>query len=362
MSQEQYLMVMRLLKIIFFTAMAVGLGACNYLTGDTGVFRDRGGDYLEAEILPQMQIPQELDSYTIDQLYVIPEQLFTSAEVFEEIPMPDPIEATRRQGVIIQSLVNKRWIVLDATPSQVWPLIRDYWTELQIVLDYENPGSGIMETAWLEVDSDQETRHKYRIMIEPGLHSGYSEIYVTHLQNLRSDPVPTVITWPEESSSADLEREVMTSVSQYLADRNDVYQASSASLLAGSIEAERKANIIETDGGEHVLELRVSYDRAWVQIRQAIEAAGIVIVDSDRDQSFFNVRFAGIMEEDDEGGFITRLFGRGDEQMAAEEKGFSVRLMETDTTINVVTEALESTDDETRLTVELLQVINDNLS
>lgn len=309
-----------------------------------------------------MQIPLELDSYTLDQLYVIPEQLFIAAETFDSIPMPRPIETRRREGVVIQSLSGRRWIVIDATPGQVWPLVRDYWTELQIILDYEDPSTGIMETAWVEIDNDREKRHKYRIVIEPGLHSGYSEIYVVHLENLRSDPIPVALSWPENSDSADLEQDILRSVSQYLADRNDVYQASSASLLAGSIEAESKANIIENEAGEQILELKVDYNRAWVQIRQALESADISIVDANRDQSFFSVRFAGIVEEEDAPGFIGRLFGGGGREQDMPEIGFSVRLLETDTAVNVVTEALESSDEVGQLTLELLQVINNNLS
>ena len=324
--------------------------------------RDRGGDYLDAEILPLMSIPEELDSYTLDQLYVIPQQVFVAAEIFDRTPMPKPIETKRREGVIIQNLGNRRWIVIDATPGQIWPRVRDYWTELQIVLDYENPGRGVMESSWVEVDSDQLTRHKYRITIEPGLHSGYSEIYVLHLENLRSDPIPLVVDWPETSSSEDRERQILDSVSQYLADRNDIYQASSASLLAGSIEAERKANIIQDDAGDQFLELRIDYNRAWVQIRQALESADIVIVDSNRDQSFFNVKFSGITDEDDSPGFIRRIFGAGRNDDSATEREFSVRLLETDSAVNVVTEALESTDESGQLTEELLLVINNNLS
>lgn len=349
-------------KYLLITSLAMVLGACNYLAGDNGPFRDRSGDYLEAEIFPAMVIPEELDSYTLDQLYVIPAQLAVEGEVFDGTPMPQPIETRRREGVIIQNLGDRRWIVLDATPGQVWPLVRDYWTQLEVVLDYENPGSGIMETSWLEVESDQEIRHKYRMMIEPGLHSGYSEIYVLHLQNLRTEPIPTVVSWPEASSSADQEGQVLTTLSQYLADRNDVYQASSASLLAGSIEAERKANIVEDEKGEQILELRLDYARAWVLVRSALEAAEISILDSDRDQSFFNVSFAGIQLDEDEPGFIGRIFGGGNDDGVAEEKGFSIRLMETESTIKVVAEALEATDDLGVLAQELLLVISDNLT
>ena len=330
--------------------------------GDEGMFRDRGGAYLEAQAVSQMEIPETLDSYTLDQLYVIPEQIVTIAAPFEEIPMPKPIETRRREGVIIQSLATNRWILIDATPGQVWPLVRDYWTELQIILDFENPSNGIMETAWVEVDNDQEKRHKYRVAIEPGLHSGYSEIYIVHMENLRTEPIPLVLNWPQYSDSEDLEREIMSSISQYLADRNDIYQASTASLLAGSIEAESKANIVENESGKQVLELKIDYDRAWVQIREALETAEILIVDSNRDENFFNVRFSGLTEEGNDPGFIRRIFGGDDEDTEVEEQDFSVRLLENDDVINVITEALETSGEANQLTVELLQVINDNLT
>lgn len=336
------------------------LNSCNYLLGDEGLFPDRQDDYLAAETAPQMEIPNQLDSYTLDQLYVIPER-FSSLTALEEVPMPQPIETRRREGVRIQSLADARWIVIDATPGQVWPLVRDYWTELQIILDYEDPSQGIMETSWVEVGGNDERRHKYRITIEPGLHSGYSEIYILHNENLSSEPVPIVVNWPEESSSQDLERQIQTSLSQYLADRNDVYQASSASLLAGSIEAESKANLIEDPSGDPMLELKVGYNRAWVQVRQALESAEITIVASDRDQSIFNVQFAGIMEEEDEPSLIGRWFGGSDDEIA-EVKDFSVRLLQANDVVNVVTEAAEISDDSVQLTEELLQVINDNLS
>ena len=93
--------------------LALVLGGCSYLglSGEDGMFRDRGSDYLRAEVTPPMQIPNQLDSFTLDQLYVIPDQLFAATEIFESTPMPKPIETRRREGVIIQSLADRRWIV-----------------------------------------------------------------------------------------------------------------------------------------------------------------------------------------------------------------------------------------------------------
>lgn len=347
-------------KKILLVVLLLSTVSCNYLAGDNGYFRDRAADYREAQIMPPLVVPPELDSFTLDQLYVVPEEPPANPVVFDRVPLPKPIDTGLREGVIIQSIGDARWIVIDASPAQVWPLIRDYWAQLQIALDYENPVSGILETAWVEVDSDLETRHKYRVVVEPGLHSGYSEIYVTHLENLRSEPQPVVINWPEQSSAPDRERQILDSVSQYLADRNDVYQASSASLLAGSIEAARKANLVESATGEQVLQLRLTYDRAWVLVRQALEKANIEIVDSDRDQKYFNVQFSGL-ESEDKPGFFGRLIGRGRNADLA-VMDFKINLLETGTTIDVVTETAESSEDALRLRDELLAVINENLT
>lgn len=343
---------------LVFALLPMLFTSCNYLAGESGIFRDRTPDYRDAQVLPPMKVPPELDSFTLDQLYVVPEAAPVTPVVFERVPLPKPIETGGREGVIIQSINEYRWIVIDATPAQVWPLIRDYWSQLQVILDYENPSSGVMETAWLEVDSELETRHKYRIHIEPGLHSGYSEIYVIHLQNLRSDPTPVIISWPEQSSSIERERQILDSISQYLADRNDVYQASSASFLAGSIESERKANIVTSPSGSQVLQLRLRYDRAWVVVRTSIESANIEIVDSNRDEKYINVKFSGL-EAEESPGFFSRLIGRGDEQVASMD--FNLKLLETGTTIDVVAETSESSPEAERLREELLQIINENL-
>jgi uncharacterized lipoprotein len=133
-------------------------------------------------------------------------------------------------------------------------------------------------------------------------------------------------------------------------------------LLAGSIESARKANIVDTSSGETVLELRVDFNRAWVVVRQALENANIVITDSNRDQSFYNVSFSGIVEEEDEPGLIGRIFrGRSDDD-AADFLDYSVRLLDTGTAIMVKTEPLNSSDNISEKSIELLRAIIENLS
>jgi len=175
-----------------------------------------------------------------------------------------------------------------------------------------------------------------------------------------ANPQTGVVTGPEAPETPESARQMLDAISQDLADRNDVYQASSASLLAGSIEAERKPNLVESAAGDQVLRLRLSYDRAWVLVRQSLEAANVDIIDSDREQKYFNVRFSGVVDEDAPG-FIGRLFGRGrDSGLPAQD--FRINLLETGTTIDVVAESAESSAEATRLRAELLETINENLT
>ena len=332
--------------------------------GEDGIFGIGGNPetYRDARIMPPMEIPPELDSYTIDALYVIPETPLISGVTFaDDIPLPKPIETRRREGVVIQALGDRRWIVIDATPAQVWPLVRDFWSQLNLELDMADPGAGVMETAWLESSNAPELRQKYRVVIEPGLHSSSSEIILRHQQNLRTQPPPLTVEWPEVSDDPDLERQILDAISQYLADRNDIYQASTASLLAGTIEGARKANIVDAAGNPPFLALRIDYDRAWVQVRQALDNAEVEIIDSNREDSVFNVRFAGIVQQAPEPGFFRRLIGGSNDAPELIYQDFTLHLEDAGGSINVTSEALEEAEDSARLNRELLQVIIENL-
>ena len=153
---------------------------------------------------------------------------------------------------------------------------------------------------------------------------------------------------------------------QYLADRNDVYQASTSSLLAGSIDAERKANIVTGLNGQKKLQLRVDYNRAWVQVRQAIERAEVEILETDRDEAKIVVNFSGIQEEEVKVGFLRNLISRGSEKVDDQRSlQLTVRITDVDDYIEIIPETSDLIDDSLEIDVlfdQFLTVIYDNLS
>jgi outer membrane protein assembly factor BamC len=298
---------------------------CSWLGigGDDGWLRDRQGEYLEAQISPPMQIPANLDSFTIDELYHIPPEAPGERALYVIPPAPKPIDTRIREGVVIQRFGERAWIVIGATPGQVWPRLRDYWSTEGIQLAVEDAVSGVMETVWVPQEGS-DLRHRYQLRVEPGLHAGNSEVYVRHVSDNGATPAGMPVAWPATSQSLDRETAVLASVSMYLADRTDIYRASSVSMLAGSIEIQGKARLDASRAGDTRIDLRLDFDRAWSQVGQAINNAGIEVLSSDRDASVYRVSFTG-EESQERPGFFRRVFSRN--RNAAVAREFHVRLV-----------------------------------
>jgi len=348
---------MQLTRLFFLGSMVLaGLPGCSYLMGDDGPFRDRQGDYLVSPTIAPMTIPPELDSFTLDELYVVPPPLPEDRPVFVRAPAPRPLDTNIREGVVVQRFGDRRWIVIGAEPAQVWPRLRDYWSTAQIPVASEDPVQLIMETVWV---GEEGSRNKYQVRIEPGLHAGNSEVYVLQVgESYVADPSAPV-NWPANSANLELEHAMLDEVSVYLADRTDLYRASSVSLLAGSLEAESKASIVRTGDGE-TLQLRIDFDRAWSQVGQALNNAEIEVASSDRDEAYYAVLFTGVEEEDDDSpGFFRGLFTSEDE--SGETPAFTVRLVTEEGHISVIAEQTEGSADSAELRDQLIRVLHTNL-
>lgn len=328
--------------------LVAGLPACSYLglSGEDGMFRDREADYLEAPNLAPMAIPSDLDSYTLDELFVIPPPPANERAYFVRAPLPNPLDTSIREGVVVQRFGDRRWVVVGAEPAQVWPRLRDYWTNAQIPVATEDPINAIITTQWI---GEEGSRNKYQTRIEPGLHSGNSEVYVIQISESFVQDIDAPITWPDESQSLELEHEMLDRVSVYLADRTDLYRASSVSLLAGSLESASKARVERSAAGS-VLHMQIDFDRAWSQISQSLGNANIEVLNSDRDEGVFQVSYAGEIDEEDRPGFFARLFRRGNNEIDA--KVFTVTL--TTGTDEVSLRATGAVDEESMALQELL--------
>ncbi len=280
----------------------------NRLVGEEGMLRDRQGEYLEAETIPRTEIPEGMDSFVIDDLLVIPEIGNQDAQPFLDAPRPRPLEVSSDREVVIQRLGNQSWIIVDASPGEVWPRIRDYWRQENIEIATENPTTGQMDTAWFVRTGNVLTREKVRVLIDTGFQDNSSEIRLVHVSAPQATPVFEQINWPTASEDGEAERGFVTDLSTYLADVAELNQASSVSFLAGNISSSGKATIFTTPAGNDVLSLQAEYSRSYAAVGRAMRRAGMEITSESSEIGMYEVLYApGSEEEQEEPGFLMKI-------------------------------------------------------
>ena len=280
------------------------------IVGDEGIFRDRKEEYLEARTIPRTEIPQNMDSYIIDDLLVIPNVGDNTAPPLPDPPRPLPMEGRSEREVVIQRMGDTSWIVADASPSQVWPRIRDYWRQKGIPVASEDPSSGRMDTGWFTLDGNLLTQERIQVRVETGFQNNSAEIRLLHQATPQAMTDLTLLNWPEQSMDTDLAYDLTLDMSQYLADVANLYQASTASFLAANLSGEGKARLSETSAGNPVLTLQAGFDRSWAAVRRVLANNGISIVREDAGLGLIDLRFdpSAIDEDGEDDG--PGLFGR----------------------------------------------------
>jgi outer membrane protein assembly factor BamC len=326
----------------------------NRLTGEDGMFRDRKGDYLEAETIPRTEVPAGMDSFIIDDLLVIPElPSETEQTAFLEPPRPRPIEGRSDREVVIQRMENRSWVVVDVSPSQVWPRIRDYWRQNQIEIVFENPTAGIMETGWFVLEGNALTQEKFRVMVDTGFQDNSAEIRLLQMSAPQSTPIIGQLPFPATSMEPETEYAVLSTLSSYLADVADLYQASSVSFLAGNIDSSGKATLTTTQGGNKLLQLSADYDRCWAAIGRALQRGGAEVLSQDVAQGIYDVAYMPGYDpeaaEEEEPGFFKKVFTlnglfSGDDDL--QTFNLRVQLLRTGETVEVLATPATGGEDE----------------
>ena len=280
--------------------LVMGLSGCNWL----GI-RDRSNDYLLAEETQPTVIPGEMDSANLGQIFPIPQipVEIIDAETFE-VPRPQPASVnTFEQLVKIQSIEGRRWVLINISPSEVWPRIRSLLNRNGVPSAKAEGSSGIIETVWVNFKSDTENSHRFRFHISPGVQLESTEITALHQQVVVGGEEQQT-SWPTESNSDERERDMLSMIANELAAASEY---ASVSLLAQNIGGAAKVEVITPEAADAFIKINLSFDRAWASINYSASKGGFSIIDKDRTEGLLYVNYTEQTEEDE--GFFSRWFG-----------------------------------------------------
>jgi len=306
-------------------AAATALGGCG-IFGQDGYFRDRGDDYQMADSLPPLQMPQGVSSKHQEELYEVPQ---ISGEVDRgEFVVPRPQALSVNAGldrVKIQKLGNRRWVLVNQPPDEVWPQLHYFLRSSGLQLAYSDASAGTMETTWLTFGESPETKDKYRLQVESGVQPDTTEIHVRHLALPLDAPIGGAVNWPAQSSSQEREGWMIDEMSGALAADSS---GAAASLVAQAIGGGKvKVQVMEPAGKEPFIALDLAMNRAWATVAHALNTGAYRLHQEDSDIGIFYVTYDPEREltDEEDGWFSGWGSGNGEDKQAKAAEAYSLQ-------------------------------------
>jgi outer membrane protein assembly factor BamC len=285
------------LKSFLTLSLLVGISlsqiGCGWLGGDKGIFRDRSNDYLKADNIKPLVLPEGKQApASMGELYPIPPVSATDfgydPNADYEIPRPLPLAANLQQeNVKIQRVGGESWVLINAAPGELWPRIRNFLNINGLNASYANINKGIIETEWLQFKTDPELQHTYRLQIDQGVQPETSEIHILHYSIPANQPLPADIKWPAKSVSAEREKWLMDELAATLAsDQTEGGTSLLAQNIGGSVKASLGMYRTET-----ALYIRLDKTRSFATLGYAAKKDGFVTFESDQDAGLIYVGY-----------------------------------------------------------------------
>lgn len=357
------------------------LAACS--TNLNSLLPDRRPDYRKSTLAQPLEIPPDLTASTIDDTLVVPElnpagSAKLSAYAGERGgTQPQPVRAESvlplQAGITLEQAGNQRWLTVAASPDQVWPKVREFWTSNGFALKRDDPTIGIMETDWLENRADipqdgvravlkryldvlysAPTRDRFRVRLERAGEGRATEVYLTHsgveevaVGGATASATNTYI-WQRRPSDPELEAEMLKRLMAYLgaAEKRTMAEQGKTGTPAGP-----RVRLIE-QGAESQLVISEDYSRAWRLVGLALDSSNYAVEEQNRGQGLYVVEYRDPEKENqkpgDEGWLARLAFWRSKPEAPPPGTRYRVRLAgQSGQTVVVVRDSADQPDSST---------------
>ena len=301
---------------------------------DSIPFMDNTPDYKSGSRGKPLEVPPDLTSASSSDTYSVP-----GATTYSDFNKGQAQQAEQAEKIVadpttikLERAGSQRWLVVQATPEKIWPVVLEFWTDLGFAVTVENPQTGVMETEWTDAtDLNKDSkgylskfqnwldkmgalnnRIKFRTRMERGAEKNTVDIYLSHrkFSNVPDDGKVRVKT-PYGEVDTGFKQEDIDNVSKEdraVAEDIDAEMLRRLMVKLGVSEQESRALVsnpnqpkralLEKDpSGNLNLALIDPFDRAWRRVSLALDRIGFVVEDKDRTRGLFFLRFSDVENE-----------------------------------------------------------------
>lgn len=347
-------------RCIILSLSVIFLGACSSVNMDS-VLPDKHVEYKREKVADNaLEVPPDLTSDRIENRIAGLDSAdgtatsYTAYEVKRQGKGKGMSAGPGHTGVLPEikgiSVVREdqdRWLKIDAPAESVWPKVVSFWQENGILLEEQNPTTGVMTTGWLENVADIKsdfithyirgifsglydagTRDKFRVRLERDDDIENTELYMTHF-GMQQSIVTTTSgdteqeVWNARPRDVQLEAEMLHRLMIYLG----VSEAESrAELAAQEQRGVARSQIVKGRDGVSLL-IEETFSRAWRLSGLALDRVGFAVEDRNRSEGIYYVRYNDPTTGTEEGGWLSGLaFWKGNENVDKENR-YQVQLI-----------------------------------
>lgn len=378
---------MNLSKAWRLSALSIALGTGALLSGCSSlntVVQGKSVDYESAKQGNQLEVPPDLTQLARQEQYVIPgsPNAPVSALAYDKgVQTAEQVAKTNAvlpqyPGMRIDQAAGQRWLVVDAPPEQLWEKVKLFWQENGFYLTQADATTGVMETDWAEnraklpqdfirkylgkvFDSlyDTGTRDRFRTVFERTPDGKGTQIYITHqtMKEVYNSNDKSTTAWepatPDPGLNTIFLRKLMVSLG--------MSEEAAKQRIANPVQLAPPVASKLVDNGL-ALQLQDGFETAWRKVSLAINTAGFTVIERNRAEGRFDVRYISAEEAlkaaQDSTGFFGKLFGRKENQPKPANYRIALQSAGTQTKVTVQTpEGQPLHTDDARKILEILQ-------
>lgn len=265
-----------------------------------------------AEQVPTLEVPPDLTSPETDDRYKVAGSEGDSVATYSAYTKGGGAPAARSAvlpvvtGVSLEKNGAQRWLKVSDKAENVWPVVKAFLHDTGLSIQSEDQAAGIIETDWAEnrakIDPgalrsvigkvfdnlySSGERDQYRIRLERA--GAGTEIYITHRGKEEVlDADKNSSRWQSRPNDPELEAELL----QRLMVRfgGTPVQAAAAVTEGVAAVSTGAANLLQVFDGSSVIVINDAFDKSWRRVGLAIERAGFVVEDKDREKGVYFLR------------------------------------------------------------------------
>lgn len=292
---------MKLWQVSVYGVALALLAGCNSLG-----LSSKPVDYRAAAVqAPSLEIPPDLTAPGKDERYRVPgsgENVATYSDYSKGGAATDrSVRAVlpELKSVKLERNGTQRWLNVKDKPENVWTAVKAFFQESGIAIKSEDQAAGVMETDWIEdipnvqrswfgrflnkISSSSQRNH-YTARLERGKDGLSTEVYLTHRgmeEVLSSDGIS--VKWQARPKDPEMEAVML----QRLMVRLGGSEAQAAISMADASGHAGAASLQEVSDGSRVMLVNDAFDRTWRRVGLAIERAGMMVEDKDREKGVY---------------------------------------------------------------------------